>query len=477
MSANLWTATQLQATLALPHIDPHIEASGVSIDTRSLEKGDLFIALTGAQQDGHNYVTAAFEKGATAALVRQAYKSEIDDPRLLRVADTHAALEALGAAARARTQAKIIGITGSVGKTSMKDMLHHCLSESGRCHASAKSYNNAIGVPLSLARMPADCDYAIFEMGMNHSGEIARLTTQVKPHIAVLGHIGAAHSGNFASEEDIAHAKAEIFSGLQGQAIAILPRDNKWYDVLATQARAQKAHILTYSTADKADSHIRRYKLHADYSCVDASIDQMAVTYKISLIGKHHILNSLAVLMAVKRAGGDMALAALSLSHIEASAGRGQRYDIPLAEGAFTLIDESYNASPDSMRAAIDVLAHMPCAAYARRIAVLGDMNELGENAVQAHCDLADYIMSKDIDVVHSCGTHMRHLHDSLSPAYRGQYAPHSDALIEAIADDICPGDVVMVKASHAMQMYRLVAHFTARGGSLITSAPHKKEA
>ena len=466
----LWTDEQISAATQGQCSSP-FAVSGLSIDTRSLEPGDLFVALMGEGRDGHDFVDAAFAAGASAALVGRGKidpKKAADNRKaLVEVDDVQAALEALAHAARARSTAYITAVTGSVGKTSVKEALGLALSKSGKTFASEKSFNNHIGVPLSLARMPQDCAYGVFEVGMNHAGEIDALVHMVKPQCAIITHIGKAHIEHFNSEADIARAKGEIFNDMAGNAVAggtiIIPADNPHIDLLVELAEAQNIRdIRRFSTDDASaseQSHIVASKiyLHETCSCVSGRIGDAEVTFKIGTPGAHHVSNSLAVLGAVQAAGADLALAALSLAEIEALSGRGRRHVLDVAGGACVLIDESYNANPSSMSAAIKSLGLAPRLGQGRRIAVLGDMAELGVASKDLHVDVASLMSAVDIDLVFSCGPEMAHMFAHLPPDRRGIHAVSSDALISILLAEIHAGDVVMVKGSHASQMNRIV--------------------
>ncbi|MEC8578236.1 MAG: UDP-N-acetylmuramoyl-tripeptide--D-alanyl-D-alanine ligase, partial [Pseudomonadota bacterium] len=422
-----------------------------------------------------------FAAGATAALV---CRGKIDPMKaagpLVEVDDVPAALEALAHAARARSGAYITAVTGSVGKTSVKEALRLALSKSGETFASEKSFNNHIGVPLSLARMPQDCAYGVFEIGMNHAGEIAALVEMVRPHTAIITHIGSAHIEHLGSEEAIARAKAEIFNDMANDVVeggtVIIPADNPHIDLLVELAEARGiADIRRFSTDEMAAAseppHIVASKiyLHETCSCVSGRIGDAEVTFKVGTPGAHHVSNSLAVLGAVQAAGADLALAALSLAEVEALSGRGRRHVLDVAGGPCVLIDESYNANPASMSAAIKALGLVPRLGQGRRIAVLGDMAELGEASKDLHMDIAGLMDTVDIDLVFSCGPQMAHMFAHLPPDRRGIHAPSTDALTNILQAEIHAGDVVMVKGSHASRMNRVVDALlgaeTARAG------------
>ena len=461
--ADLWQGSEvIDALKAHLMVTPNADwqANGVAIDTRDLTAGDIFVALPGERVDGHDFVTRAFDLGAIAALVRAdtAMPDLPNNAILLAVDDVLAALEALGRAARARSHAHIIGVTGSVGKTSVKEALRAALSKSGSVHASEKSFNNHIGVPLTLARLPADVNYAVFEMGMNHAGEIAALVDMVRPHTAIITEIGRAHIEHFPNMTALAEAKAEIIGGLEKGGLAILPADNAYYSVLAETAQAQGAQIAGFSTKiDTTTAYVTKVKLHDSCSCVTAMVSGHEVTYKIGAAGAHLVANSLAVLLAAEVAGADFALAALSLADNEGLSGRGQHFQLGTEDSPIALIDESYNANPTSMAAALTTLGLVPRLGRGRRIAVLGDMAELGDDTVNMHIALAEDIEAADIDLVLTCGNLMQHLHNHLPPGRMGPHVATPEEAAEILQRDMRANDVIMVKGSNASGMADVV--------------------
>ena len=476
----LWHGKDVMAALQ-PHLTgaprDDWQAQGVAIDTRDLSPGDIFVALPGEKAHGHDYVAQAFNAGAAAALVGADFDASglKKDAVLLPVTDVLAALESLARAARKRSDAQIIAITGSVGKTGTKASLAGALAKSGKTHAAERSFNNHIGVPLSLARLPQDAEYGVFELGMNHAGEIAALVDMVRPHCAIITTIAAAHIENFDSMEALAAAKAEILSGIESGGSAVLPFDNGYFDMLRQQAEARAVNVVSFSVEgrDGADNCVNRAKLHATCSCVTALIGEQAVTYKIGAPGIHLVANSLAVLSAVQLVNADLALAALSLAEHDGLAGRGARYRLGADDAPITLIDESYNANPTSMAAAIETLGLSPRKGRGRRIAVLGDMAELGDDAPQLHAALADKTESADIDLVITCGTLMQHLHNALPPGRIGAHADsHADAL-SILRDELQNDDVVMIKGSNASRMGLVVEGLI----DLLSDVPQQKEA
>ncbi len=454
-SNTLWTSTEASKAVSGKTAGNWF-ATGVSIDSRTIEPGDLFVALQGDHGDGHQFVEAAFKNGAAAAIVSKPLDN-VDPGKLLIVGDTFRALQDLGRAARARTAAKIIGITGSVGKTGTKEMLGKAFSAFGMAEWSIKSYNNHWGVPLSLARMHAGSDFGIFEMGMNHPDEITPLAKQVAPHIAIVTTVQPVHVGNFADGiAGIAKAKAEIFSGLVKGGIAILNRDNEQFDILKDEAVRQGAgKILTFGETEGADARMTDCLIASNGVRVTAEILGEKIVYMLKDAGKHIAMNSLSVLLAVRAAGLDIQKAAKAMEKIEPPAGRGKRelLDIGDPENPVTLIDESYNASPVAMQAAFKVLALIDPGRNGRRIAVLGDMLELGKDGARLHAELALPLKAANIDLVYTCGTLMKNLSDALPNDNKKVHAASSMELAEIVPDVLVPGDVVMVKGSLGSKM------------------------
>lgn len=460
MSASnvIWTAKE--AALATGgKTSGEWSAMGVSIDSRSVKEGDLFIAIKGDSSDGHAYVADAIQNGAVAAIVSQEI-SGVAPEKLLIVADTFKAMQDLGVASRARSFAKIIGVTGSVGKTGTKEFLRTALDALGQTHASIKSYNNHWGVPFSLSNMHAGSDYAVFEMGMNHANEITPLSQFVRPHIAIITTVEPVHVGNFENGvEGIASAKAEIFDGVEQGGSAILNRDNEWFDYLAAKAAEKNIKVYGFGEHDDAQARLVQSLEASNGSRVTARIVDEDVSYSLQLAGRHNVMNSLAVLLAVKLAGGDVQKAAKSLSRQEPIIGRGKRETLNIGDAAnpITLIDESYNASPASMRAAFKVLALIDPGRGGRRIAFLGDMLELGNDSAKMHADLALPLKAANVDLVYTCGKSMKNLYDSLPANQRGTHKDSSADLAKIVPDVLVPGDVVMVKGSFGSKMGTVV--------------------
>ncbi|MEZ5852155.1 MAG: UDP-N-acetylmuramoyl-tripeptide--D-alanyl-D-alanine ligase [Hyphomicrobiaceae bacterium] len=463
MADALWTWDALVAAAHGQADGSPAEAiAGFSIDTRSLAPGDVFVALKD-QRDGHDFVTAAFENGAAAALVSRDYRRGPGDGALLRVDDTLRALERIGVAARARLKAtaRVLAVTGSAGKTGTKEMLRACLATVGKVHAPDKSFNNHWGVPLTLARMPADVDFAIFEIGMNHAGEITPLTKMVRPHIAVVTNVLPVHVGNFPDGEiGVANAKAEIFEGLEPGGIAILPVDSPHFERLRTAADAKDARVLTFGGAGHADiSGSGEPDAGGVAQIVTATLAGSAghrtLAYAHGTPGAHIALNSLAVVLALDCLGC-LSQAALSpMRDIGPPRGRGER--TAFAGSGVLLIDESYNANPRSMAAAIAVLGDVPRDRHARRIAVIGDMLELGEPAADFHRGLKPVLERARVDLVFACGPNMKLLFDSLPADLRGEWGATSAEIVTPVVAALREGDVVMVKGSLGSRMAPIV--------------------
>ena len=459
-AAPLWTsgamAQAMRASIqgALPEA-----VTGLSIDSRTIAPGEAYFAIRGEVHDGHDFVTAALKAGAALAVIDAAQREKFpSDAPLLVVKDALAGLVDLAHAARARLTAQVIAVTGSVGKTSTKEALRRVLGAQGPTHASAASFNNHWGVPLSLARCPATVRFAIFEIGMNHAGEIEPLVKMVRPQVAVITTVEPVHLEFFAGIEAIADAKAEIFEGVEPGGAVVLNRDNSQFARL--QRRAEQlgiSRIVSFGADAKSDARLIDLALHAACSAVHAKILGQEVTYKLGMPGRHMAMNSLAVLAAASLAGADLALAALSLSQIEPATGRGVRRMLELANGEATLIDESYNANPASMAAALNVLGQAAVGPHGRRIAVLGDMLELGSTSPALHRGLNEAIRANRIDLVYCCGPLMRNLWDALSTGKRGGYADSAAGLEAQVIAAIRAGDAIMVKGSLGSKMKTIV--------------------
>jgi UDP-N-acetylmuramoyl-tripeptide--D-alanyl-D-alanine ligase len=422
--------------------------SGVSIDSRTVGPGEAFVAIRGDRFDGHDYVAAALQSGAALAVVGEGREPEGAEPLIVVPDDPLAALERLGQASRARMKGRVVAITGSVGKTGTKEMLRLALSRLGPTHAPVGSFNNHWGVPLTLARMPADTAYGVFEIGMNHAGEISPLTRLVRPHVAIVTNVEPVHLAHFDSEAGIAEAKAEIFEGLEAGGVAVLNRDNRWFDLLTERARPRGARIVSFGAHPAADVRLERAALQGDGSSVQAVLAGEKVTYRLGAPGRHLVQNSLAVIAAAHAAGADMPRVMLALSEFRAPKGRGERFQLRHPGGAFTLIDESYNANPASVRAALALLGQIRPGPAGRRIAVLGDMLELGEDSPAQHRGLVQPIDAAGVDLVFLAGPVMADLWRDLPNARRGAYCGDAAALEPILLEAVRPGDVIMAKAS-----------------------------
>jgi UDP-N-acetylmuramoyl-tripeptide--D-alanyl-D-alanine ligase len=447
---------------------PSAAITGFSIDTRTLQPGEVFAALK-AERDGHDFVSNAFAAGAAAALVSNRYARGRSDGALLRVAAPMAALEAIGRAARIRSKARIVAVTGSAGKTGTKEMLRLCLSDAGATHASEKSYNNHWGVPLTLARMPKSAEYGVFEIGMNHAGEITPLARLVRPHAAVITTVEPVHLEYFPSVEAIAEAKAEIFAGLVPGGTAVVPHDNPHFDLLKRRAQALGAEVVSFGYSEHADVRGIQANMDARGSSVIAGADTQRFAYRIGAPGEHYVKNSLAVLAALKALGADPMRCLNALVKVTAPAGRGARTTFSVRDGRLLLIDESYNANPASVRAALAAMATVPRADFPRRVAVLGDMLELGDASADLHRGLKEAVDAAGVDLVFACGPMMKLLFGQLKPAQQAAWMPGSAELTSSLLDTVQAGDVVMIKGSLASRMgpvaEALRARFPLAGG------------
>jgi UDP-N-acetylmuramoyl-tripeptide--D-alanyl-D-alanine ligase len=460
----LWTPLGLVAPLRA-RVSGGLAAPtfGLSIDTRTLAAGDLFFAIKGDKSDGHDHVAEAFRKGAVAAVVDEAHADKLKSHGPLYVVDAVLpALERLAVAARARSAARIVGVTGSVGKTTTKEALRAVLSQAGSVHASPASYNNNWGVPLTLARTPRDARFGIIEIGMNHAGEITPLAAMTRPHVAIITSVAPVHLEYFDSIEAIADAKAEILSGLVPGGVVILNRDIEQYDRLAAAVRQSVAgQIATFGENDYADAKLLNVELAEDRTIVTARIAGRYVTYKIGAPGRHLAIDSLAVLLAAQALGLGPEEAAKGLAEFEVPAGRGRQFTLQAEGGPFTLIDESYNANPASMSAALALLGTLPAAG--RRIAVLGDMLELGAKGPRLHAALVEDVVKYDIDLVFAAGPLMKYLFDELPYAVRGAWQSSAGALEPLVTATVRPGDTLLVKGSNASLMHAIVVTLKSR--------------
>jgi len=454
MTAPLWTSIDAAAATGGTAI-AEWAATGISIDTRTLETGDLFVALAGPNFDGHDFVDTAFAAGAASALVSR--EASLNGRPGLVSTDTLDAMEKLATAARDRSRAKIAAITGSVGKTGTKEALAHVLSAQGKTGYSKSSLNNHWGVPLSVARLPASARFGVFEIGMNHPGEITPLVGLVRPHVAVITAIASAHREFFDSVEDIARAKGEIFSSLDG-GTAIINRDTEFFPLLADMAQDAGANdIVSFGRHAEADMRLIECLSDATGNAIDARWRGDAISYRVDQPGVHWAYNSLAVLATADALGADMKKAAADLATLPALPGRGAVHVIPWGDGTIRLIDDSYNANPESMSAALKTLGHMKPDG-GRRVAIIGDMLELGDTSRAAHAGLKDHIEKNDIDAVFMAGPEMSALSDVLDADRIGATADSAAALLPAVLSGLRAGDVVTVKASNGTGLGRIVA-------------------
>jgi UDP-N-acetylmuramoyl-tripeptide--D-alanyl-D-alanine ligase len=443
-------------------------AGGVSIDSRKVKAGDLFIALKGPNFDGHAYALDALKHGAAAVVVH----SEITDSgkyhnRLVMVKDTFAALQDLATFARTRTKAKIIAVTGSVGKTGTKEALKLGLSMIGKTHATEGNLNNHWGVPLSLARIPADTELGVFELGMNHAGEIAPLSKMVRPHAAIITTVEAAHLEFFDSIAAIADEKGAIMAGLEPGGTVILPGDNAQHARLMAAAKTYgTANVISFGTGGDSTAHLVSWSLTPDGTQVVAEFDGERITYDMIVSGRHWALNSVAAIAAIRAVGANWRSAAGALSKLDAPQGRGARKHVNFADGKILVIDESYNASPAAVRVLAETMAQMPQPVGGthggRLIMVLGDMLELGESGVALHAGLAASLKAAPIDLVFTAGALMQNLHDALPCVMRGGHAADSKTIIPLVLSVVRPGDVVAIKGSHSSHMEHVVAALSA---------------
>jgi UDP-N-acetylmuramoyl-tripeptide--D-alanyl-D-alanine ligase len=460
----LWTVQAMAAAMdAQPRGPVPGAVQGISIDTRTLAPGDAFFAIHGDNRDGHDFVHAAHEAGAGLSVVAAEQAARFGETfPLLIVDDVLGAMRALARSARARTRARIVAVTGSVGKTGTKEALRLALAvQSGHeeaVHASTASYNNHWGVPLSLCRCPAAARFGVFEIGMNHAGEIEPLTRLVRPQVALVTAIAPVHTEFFASLDAIADAKSEIFLGLEPGGVAVINRDSAQYARLAANAaRAGVARVVSFGEHTVADARLLEWRPQAEGSSVHARIFDRELTYRLGAPGRHLALNSLAVLATVSLLDGDIEASGRALAKIKAMRGRGGRFSLAVPGGAITIIDESYNANPASMRAALAVLGETDGPSPRRRIAVLGDMLELGEHGPELHRGLAEDIVADGVELVFCCGPLMKNLWEALPATRRGSYASSAAELEAHVLAAARAGDIMMVKGSLGSRMGPIV--------------------
>jgi UDP-N-acetylmuramoyl-tripeptide--D-alanyl-D-alanine ligase len=466
MTAPLWTIEAMAAATGAERMGPLPQAvTGISIDSRTVKPGEAFFAIKGDTHDGHDFVTAALKQGAALAVVARHRRDGYGDGApLMAVDDVLEALRVVARAARERSAAKIVAVTGSVGKTSTKEALALALASSGEVHISPGSFNNHWGVPLSLARMTQAARYGVFEIGMNHAGEITPLVRMVRPHVAIITAVEPVHLEFFASVAEIADAKAEIFLGLEPDGAAVINRDNPHFARLRQRAEEAGVHnVVSFGEHPSAGARLLKCALHPDCSTVEAKILGQPITYKIGAPGRHLVMNSLAVLAAANLVGADLARAAIALAQQVPAAGRGTRIALEVPGGQALVIDESYNANPTSMRAALALLGQTPIGPGGRRIAVIGDMLELGPTGEDLHRGLLDAIRENGIDLIYCAGGLMAALWDVLPSARRGGYAKTAAELEPQVVTAVRAGDAIMVKASAGSQMGPIVKALVRR--------------
>ncbi|HSV02711.1 MAG TPA: UDP-N-acetylmuramoyl-tripeptide--D-alanyl-D-alanine ligase [Phenylobacterium sp.] len=458
MAEPLWTAQEIVAATGGKLAGKAFAATGVSIDTRTLAPGDLFVALGGVR-DGHEFVQAAFEKGAAGVIASR----QVFGPAVM-VDDALAALEKLGAAARERApQVRRGAVTGSVGKTSVTQAVAAGLKLAGRWHASVKSYNNHIGVPLTLARMPRETERAVFEIGMNHAEEIRPLSRMVRPHAVAVTTVGPVHTENFADgETGVARAKAEIFEGIEPGGIAVLNADNRWFDLLRGEAERFGAEVRTFGHRDECDARLIDFQPAEGHAVVQARFHGKGLDFPILQTGQHWGPNAMAVLLMLEALGVDLDDSLAALGSFEPLEGRGAETTVRLPGGSFALIDESYNANPISMASAIASLGARP--ASGRRIVALTDMLELGADGPRFHAALAEPLEAAAVDLVFCAGPLMKSLYDALPSTRRGGYAESAAELAPLVARAAEPGDLVMVKGSNGSKAGLIAQALAARG-------------
>jgi UDP-N-acetylmuramoyl-tripeptide--D-alanyl-D-alanine ligase len=470
---DLWTSAEAEAATGGKSTVDWV-ASGVSIDTRTLQKGDLFVALSAAR-DGHEFVALALEKGAAAALVSHIPDGMNEDAPLLVVPDALNGLEDLGRAARARTDARIVAVTGSVGKTSTKEMLRAMLGDQGRTHASVASYNNHWGVPLTLARMPAGTEYGVIEIGMNHPGEIAPLSKMARPHVTLITTVAAAHLEAFDNIEGIALEKASVMEGLEYGGVSVMNNDIDTAAILQAKAHDLKRRDVGFGEHG-FDYVLKDVQIVGDTTIVQATANEQPLLFKIATAGRHFAMNGLGALAACEALGADLALAAGSLGRWSPFEGRGAREVIVLdpveTHLALELIDDSYNANPTSMAASLEVLAAAAVTnntgrvAKGRRIAYLGDMKELGPKAEALHVEIAIHNAAAELDTIHCIGPLMKAMYDALPDAQKGRWTETSAEMVQGIRRDLDAGDVVLAKGSLSMKLGLVVDAIRKMGHS-----------
>nr|WP_286675474.1 UDP-N-acetylmuramoylalanyl-D-glutamyl-2,6-diaminopimelate--D-alanyl-D-alanine ligase [Rhizobium sp. CSW-27] len=458
----MWNTADMMAVMGgRPVGSAPAGVTGISIDSRTITPGEAFFAIKGERVDGHDYATLAVANGASLIVVSEAKLpalGRLTTPMIV-VEDVLAALGKLAVAARSRSRAQIVAVTGSVGKTTTKEMLRSVLSPSGKVHAAVASFNNHWGVPLTLARMPADTEYGVFEIGMNHPDEIRPLVKMVRPHVSVITTIAPAHLGNFKSLDEIAAAKAEILEGVEPNGVALLNRDNKYFSLLEQMAQAQGvANILSFGQHAKADFRLADFEGTGEGSTIWAVVNGETMEVHIGAPGRHIAENAMIALGVAALFGADLEAARDALARLRAVKGRGERHRLEIGGGHLTLIDESYNANPASMRAAIALLAASQPEASGRRIAVMGDMLEMGEFSAKVHEELAGPLLAAGIEHVWLAGPEMAALRDALPDSVHVEYRPTTAELSDFVVRSVIPGDVLMVKSSLGLGFGKIVS-------------------
>lgn len=455
----MWTTAEIETATGGDAHGAHWSAERISIDSRHIGAGDVYLALQGERLDGHAYVKDALDKGAAAAIVHHMIEG-VDEKKQVLVEDTFEALREMALFQRQRSSAVFVGVTGSVGKTGAKEMLRTTLSTKGKAYASHGNFNNHIGAPLCLVNMPKDAEFGVFEMGMNHAGEISQLSSLIQPHLAMITTVEAVHLEFFDSEEGIADAKAEIFDGMDKAGHAVLNADNPHF--LRLKRAAEKhglGNVISFGVNEMAICRLMEYRADVHGSEIEATVSGTALSYRLGTIGRHWALTSVAVLAAADALGCDLAKAAESLNSFKEPKGRGLLVSLPWhgEAGGLLLVDDSYNASPSSMMAAFDKMRELKNASPERRtVAVLGDMLELGELAPRMHAGLAEGLKKAEMDVVHSVGKLTKHLHDKLPTVMQGQHTDTADELLPLLKQSLEAGDIVLVKGSHGSGMWKL---------------------
>ncbi|MEO0412369.1 MAG: UDP-N-acetylmuramoyl-tripeptide--D-alanyl-D-alanine ligase [Pseudomonadota bacterium] len=461
----VWTAQEVCAAVGGASSSPDLALFGLQIDSRDVGNGDLFVAMPGTEMDGHDFVEKALASGAAAALVRRDWDEPegVEAGKLIRCDCPREALIAMARARRAAVDAKVIGVTGSVGKTGLKDALQRCLGRQALAHTNVRSFNNDVGVPLTMARMPRETQYAIFEMGMNHAGELTQLSDWVRPDVAVITTIAKAHYAFFKSEEGIADAKAEIFSGLMPGGTAILPADNQHFERLKRAALdAGAANIVTFGHSPSADVHAQAVVSHGDCTALSAKVGDQSMLLKVGIAGRHWVSNALAALACIEAVGADIGLSALSLASLRALPGRGEVSAVRVGAGDVKLMDDSYNANPASMAASIETFGQLQGASRGRKIAVLGDMLELGDAGPEEHEKLAAHLTAADVDYVICVGPLMAHLADVAQRDITTFHEVDPPKAIARLRSELRAGDTLLIKGSNSIGLSKVVSELKA---------------